>query len=755
MRILFITLYPIEGPSSRFRVWQYVPRLLALGHDVEVAPFFGSGDYPKLYQPGAWLWKTLVVARGFWRRLALLSSVRRADVVVIHRAAAPIGPPLLERLYHRLNRRLVFDFDDAIFMPQTIAAHRRFVFLKSSEKTATLIRMSRRVLAGNGFLAEYARRFHADVHVLPTVVALPSKPRVRRSSGPVVIGWIGSPTTAPFLEEIADALSEVKARYGSAVEVRIVGAGEYRLPDLEATYRPWSLDRETDELCGFDIGLMPLPDTDWARGKCGLKALQYMSVGVPVVCSPVGVNSEIVEDGASGFLPKSTAEWVQAIARLVEDAGLRQKMGEVGRHRVSQHYSLDRWAPQLAEHLREVGESSGSHEKTPRNVKIVRVLTRMNIGGPTIHAVLLTAGLNGGRFRSVLVAGEVQPEEGDMSDLANAHGVPLLRIPGLGRSIRLRDDVRALWRLYCLLRRERPDVLHTHMAKAGTLARFAGWLAGVPVRVHTYHGHVLDGYFSPLQSRLAALAERMLARLSSAVVVVSPAVRHDLVERFHIAPSEKTVVVSLGFDLSPYLSSHRKDAILRRSLGLAADTPLVGIVGRMVPVKNHALFLEAAREVHRHRPQVHFVLVGGGELQPELRRLAEQLGLREVVHFVGWQRQMERVYPDLDALVLTSKNEGTPVVLIEAMACGVPVVATRVGGVPDVVEHGRTGLLVPANDVEGVASAVLDLLEDRRQAQRLGRAGRESVRERFSVQRLLRDTEALYERLLMQSLARR
>lgn len=746
MRILFVTPYPIEGSSSRLRVWQYVPRLRALGHDVRVASFLSGSEYARFYRPGGWLWKIGVISKGFGRRLALLPEVRAADVVVVHRGAALVGPPLLERLYRRLNSRMVYDFDDALFIAHTSTAHRRLVFLKFPEKTATRIRLSRLVLAGNRFLADYARRINPNVNVVPTVVEVPNEPKKHTGADPVVIGWIGSSTTAPFLEQIADPLRQIQARYGERVEIRIVGADP--VPGIKADYRAWTLENELRELYGFDIGVMPLPDTEWARGKCGLKALQYMSVGLPVVCSPVGVNVEIVEPGVNGFLARDPREWVHFLSRLVEDFRLRQKMGEQGRSLVRQRYRVDRWATEVAHLLEKISTSGRRKAPATRPRKVVQVLTRMNIGGPAIQTVLLAAGLNSGRFRSLLVTGHLEPGEGDMGYFSEAHGVRPVFIPELGRSIRMLDDLRAFRRLFLLLREERPDLLHTHMAKAGTLGRLAGWLAGVPVRVHTYHGHVLDGYFSPVRSKLIAAAERTLAALSSSLVAISPAVRDDLVHRFRVASKSQIHVIPLGIELAPFLRASRERSTLRSELGLGRTTALVGTAGRMVPVKNQKVFLEAAGRIHRKQPHAHFLLVGEGPEKPALERLAADLGLTEVVHFVGWRRRMERVYPDLDVFVLTSENEGMPVVLIEAMACGVPVVATRVGGVPDLVTDGLHGFVTPPGDAHAVAVAIVELLSNPHRAREMAESGRRHVRGRFTAERLVRDVEALYDGLL-------
>jgi len=381
-------------------------------------------------------------------------------------------------------------------------------------------------------------------------------------------------------------------------------------------------------------------------------------------------------------------------------------------------------------------------------IKVVRIIARLNIGGPAIHTVLLTAGLDPARFQSLLVCGVVGPSEGDMLDFATARGVSPVIVPALGREIHLEQDGQAFLQLFKLFRRERPQVVHTHTAKAGLVGRLAARLAGVPVVVHTFHGHVFHGYFGPLKTRFFIFLERFLARLSDGIVTVSQGQRRELAA-YSIAPLDKIRVVPLGFDLTPFLTATAEDgADWRRRVGLPEDALLVGIVGRLTGVKNHRLFLEMARRVALAVPDVWFVVVGDGELRVELEARAQELGLAERVRFTGWVRQMASVYAALDVVALTSLNEGTPVTLIEGLAAGRPVVSTAVGGVPDIVADGETGLLVPTGDADALAEAVVGLLRDPARRRVMGQAGRESVRGRFAVERLIGDVERLYAELL-------
>ena len=380
-------------------------------------------------------------------------------------------------------------------------------------------------------------------------------------------------------------------------------------------------------------------------------------------------------------------------------------------------------------------------------VRVLRIISRMNVGGPALHALLLNERLDPARYDSRLVAGQVGDAEGDYLTLHGAEPERFVSLPALGREVEGWRDWSAFWALVRLMRSFRPHVVHTHTSKAGALGRIAATLCRVPVVVHTYHGHVFDAYFSPLKTRLVVAAERVLARGASALVAVTARVRRDVLAR-GIGGDDQVVVVSLGLDLDPLVAAPARRGELRRELGLPPGAPLVGIVARLAPVKAHEVFLAAAKAMAPVRPDIVFLIVGDGQRRAELETAARASGLGDRVRFLGWRADLDRLYADLDIVVLTSKNEGSPVALIEAMAAGRPVVSTRAGGVEDVVTDGETGVVVPIGDAPAVARAVVDLLEDPARAARLGAAARASVVARFGSGRLVGDIDALYQRLL-------
>lgn len=378
---------------------------------------------------------------------------------------------------------------------------------------------------------------------------------------------------------------------------------------------------------------------------------------------------------------------------------------------------------------------------------VVRVIARMNVGGPALHTLHLTGGM-AERYPTVLVSGGVANGEADMFPEAEARGLSVQRIPELGRSLRPWHDLVALAKLIRVMRRVRPTIVHTHTAKAGTLGRIAALVCRVPVRVHTFHGHVFHGYFGPWTTRAFIWVERALARTTTCIVTISDSQADDMVRRYRVSPAARTRVIPLGLELAPFhpAVSAGLGEEFRRQVE-AGGRPVVSIVGRLVPIKNHELFFEMAALLVERGYRACFAVVGGGSEEARLRGRVAELGLEEHVRFVGWRSDLARVYAGSDVVVLTSRNEGTPVCLIEAMAAGRAVVSTDVGGVRDVLEDGRLGEVVPDGDAGALADAVARLLDDPERRARLGALGCEAAPRRFGVGRLLRDMECLYDEL--------
>ena len=338
---------------------------------------------------------------------------------------------------------------------------------------------------------------------------------------------------------------------------------------------------------------------------------------------------------------------------------------------------------------------------------------------------------------TLLAAGRPPDEEGELHDpKVTVHPVPLVR------PIRPVTDAMALRAVRRLLLRLNPRILHTHMAKAGLVGRVAALGTGVRT-IHTYHGHVLESYFSKPVERLLLEIERRLARTTDVLIAISPEVRDDLIDR-GVGTASQFEVIPLGFDLERHLDVSQPSGLLRATLGITKSVPLVGTVGRLVPIKDIETLLRAMVLL----PGVHLAILGDGDERANLEAMSRRLGLSDRCHWTGWWQDVPAAMSDLDVVALTSLNEGTPVSLIEALACGRPAVATDVGGVRFVIQHERTGLLVKPGDSHGVATALQRLLGSPDLAASLSRQGREFVRHKFDRVRLLADIRDLYSELV-------
>ena len=405
-------------------------------------------------------------------------------------------------------------------------------------------------------------------------------------------------------------------------------------------------------------------------------------------------------------------------------------------------------------------------------MKILRIIARLNVGGPARHVVWLTQALQGDGFESKLVAGTVPEGEEDMSYFADEHGVEPIFIREMSRELSARDVV-SFWKLLRTVYRERPDIIHTHTAKAGTVGRAAafvykwltpGTLVGRPRRVkviHTFHGHVFHSYYGKRKTQAFILIEKALARLASdKIIVITPQQFREIHSDVGVGSAEQFEVVPLGIDLQKFEVDDADRGEFRREFGISDAEVLVGFVGRLADIKNIPLLLEAATRYFATEdvPDAKFIIIGDGHMRQELARLAEPLGERVI--FAGNRDDLGRVYAGLDVVALTSLNEGTPLSVIEAMASRRPVIATKVGGVVDllgipVVEHtGFTaherGVGVESKDAAGFARGLIYLAKNERLRFDLGKRGRQFAIDNYGVERLVSDIRSLYRRLLEQ-----
>lgn len=367
MKILFIVPYPTEGASNRHRVEQYLPYLKQERIQAAVSPFLFKRFFRILYQPGHGVEKGVYFVVACLRRLLDLYRGLRSDLIFVHREACPVGPPLFEWCLWLMRKPIVFDFDDAIFLPDSNILSPGLRFLKCPWKVRHIIRMSRAVIVANPYLADYARRYHDCVHVIPTVVDT-DRIRVKESepaaeNGSPVIGWIGTGSTTSYLGSVLPILEKLGRRY--CFKLRIIGSSrEIDLPGVPVENCRWSFEEERNLSDKMDIGIYPLPDNAWARGKAAFKAIQYMAAGLPVVASPVGMTAEVVRDGVNGFLAATDEEWFQKLSLLIEQPQLRRRLGRMGRRMAEERYALHRYQAHFLDILKGVFEETQDMEKS-------------------------------------------------------------------------------------------------------------------------------------------------------------------------------------------------------------------------------------------------------------------------------------------------------------------------------------------------------------------------------------------------------
>jgi glycosyltransferase involved in cell wall biosynthesis len=391
--------------------------------------------------------------------------------------------------------------------------------------------------------------------------------------------------------------------------------------------------------------------------------------------------------------------------------------------------------------------------------KVLRILNRLIIGGPLLNASYLTKYLSP-EFETLLVVGQKESHEKDANFITDALGIKPLYLPEMERSINPLKDFSAYKRMKGIIRDFKPDIVHTHAAKPGAIGRMAAHQMKVPVIVHTYHGHVFHSYFNPAKTKLILKAERYLAKKSSAIIAISAAQQKELVLDFNIASAEKFRIIPLGLDLDKFSEDYAtKRKKFRDEFKLEDDVIAIAIIGRLVPVKNHSLFLQGIKHVlENSTKKIKAFIVGDGETRAALETNAKELGIgfsgetsSEHPHpliFTSWRSDVDVINAGADIIALTSFNEGTPVSLIEAQAAGNPIVSTRVGGIGDVVLEGKSGLLSSVEDNQQFCANLLALVNDDALRNSMSQQGTSFVKEQFSYHRLMNDMRKLYYELL-------
>jgi glycosyltransferase involved in cell wall biosynthesis len=342
-KILFLTVHrPNRSPSQRFRFEQYIPFLEKNGF--ECTHFFLLDEKPdkEFYRPGNVIGKMQIVLRSFFKLRNILNKADQYDHIFVQRECFMLGTSYFEKQFSKKRGRLYFDFDDSIWLLDVSDANKKFAWLKDPDKTSKIIALSDRVIAGNPYLAEYASRFNKNVRIIPTTIDTVQYRRKRmKENNAICIGWSGSLTTLKHFDFAVPFLIKLKEKYGDKIYIKVIGDGSYVNKALNIKGLQWKSDTEVEDLSEFDIGIMPLPDDQWAKGKCGLKGLQYMALEIPTIMSPVGVNTEIIRDGENGYLASDENEWMEKLSLLIGSKELREKIGKAGRRTVEETYSIE------------------------------------------------------------------------------------------------------------------------------------------------------------------------------------------------------------------------------------------------------------------------------------------------------------------------------------------------------------------------------------------------------------------------------
>jgi len=739
----------------------------------------------KVPQIGRFASAPLNMTFSFWlRRLG-----KDADILHFH---FPNPTAEISYLFSGLEKEVVVTYHSDIVRQEKMGKLYSPLLLRFIEKASTIIVSSPNYMHSSIVLSKFLYKcetipFGINLHRFTSVSENTKEVEtLRRIYGSSVILFVGRFRYYKGLHVLIEAMNKVNGK------LLIIGSGPLE-EDLSRQIISEKLEEKviilgelSDEevvhhLHACEVFVLP----SILRSEAfGIVQLEAMACKKPVVSTELGTGTSFVNQHQKTGLvvpPNDREGLAQAINYLLANPEQGKKLGAAGCEQVEKYFTQEQMVDKTIEIYRKslthrpvaatfsykvskkVSEGRLSEGKT----KVLRIISRLNIGGPSIHVHLLTKGLNSDRFESILVSGKISPHEGDMTYLFDSHNKKPIVIPQLQREINLGMDLRAVIRILKILIKERPDIVHTHTAKAGSGARLAVIIYNIVFNkkiraIHTFHGHIFKGYFSRAKSWFFVFIERIIAKLTDVIIAISETQKKELAQEFHIAPPGKIKTIRLGFDLEPFFTCKSLKGKFRKSLGIDHDTFTIGIIGRLAPIKNHRMFFDAANIFVAQNPdiQVKFVVVGDGELRNELEDYCQKLGLSKNVIFCGWIKNIPMVYTDLDILALTSLNEGTPVSIIESMAASVPVISTDAGGVRDLLGEPdnsihmdgfkvcERGILSPKNDPFSFEKGIKYLLEDEdgKREGRLKRA-RLFVKKMYSQERLLTDIELLYTEL--------
>lgn len=379
--------------------------------------------------------------------------------------------------------------------------------------------------------------------------------------------------------------------------------------------------------------------------------------------------------------------------------------------------------------------------------KVLHIITRLDKGGSAENTFLTITGLNQINYSVTLLSGPGAPPDQERRRQVEEYGIQYIYIPKLVRNIHFINDLKALIKIYNFLRREKFDIVHTHTSKAGLLGRLAAKIARVPIIIHTPHGHVFFGYFGRFKTKIFMLLEKLASRMTDIIITLTNSEKEDYI-KYGIAPEHKLTVINSGVDLNRFMQRASEEAQnFKIELGIPEKSSIVGTVGRLVPVKGLKFLIKAAKLVIQKFPDTFFILAGDGHLKQNLKKQASELGIEKNIIFLGWRDDVARIISTYDIFALPSLNEGMGRVLVEAMALGKPIVASDIGGIPDLVTHERNGFLVPAKNPEQLANYIQILLENEEQREKMGHEGKK-IAVNFSKEIMVERIAELYRELM-------
>lgn len=384
-----------------------------------------------------------------------------------------------------------------------------------------------------------------------------------------------------------------------------------------------------------------------------------------------------------------------------------------------------------------------------KRIKILLIQSRICIGGPAIHTEIIARDLPKDRYKVILVGGSLEKGEESKFNEIKEKNVDIRIIEEMKRDVSFIKDIKSIYKLYKFIKKEKPDIVDTHTSKAGATGRIAARLAGVPILIHTFHGHVFKKHFSKFKSSLFVFIEKLLGLFTTKIIAISDLQYHDLVNIYKIAPSKKFIIIKLGIDIEQF-SDIAKNNKLKESLGIKEHEKLIGIIGRLVPIKNHSMILRVLKKLQNYGLKAQLCIAGDGEEKLKIVKLCDEYGLNGSVHFLGWVRDLPYLYSGIDILALTSLNEGTPITVIEAMAAGAPIIATNVGGVADLLLNNKNGMLCKSEDEQDMASKIIQILNNDLETAKKCQLAKKFVQENYSSKRLLKELDQLYTQLYLQ-----